>query len=587
MHQKLKYIWVHLWQSVFLVLTFWKKERVLAVISRQTGLEKPARVSKKWSWWRIATVVITLAPFAFYTVSLLRMMLATLLHPWELDQGEGHNVWSAWLLLQGRGPYLDLNHYPFYNSNYPPFHFVMMLPILALTGPSLFAGRLLADLCLFGLALAVFAIVWRYSRRNIWASVLAGLFVLANPYIYIFGTLATVNVSQVMLGAWGLYFLGVALDRLDENGAVLKREKVNYVALVAGLFFLLAAVYTKQQAVDAVAAGFLFLLWRRPVLAIISGVAYGAVGGLLFLLINAITDNQFYINLILVNVNDFSRRQLLDQVRAYAMLNAPLIILGAGYALTVVLSKGRVTLWLLYVVTTTGAAALVGKLGAGETYFYSSIAAVAIVAGLMWDWLDRRFFRSKSGKAYAVAGVALLLLTFQAVIFYHTPETPHPWKNFIKGHSGNYVLFGGLPDEAERARGQRISDMLGSVPQPVMTDEAGFVMPHGYEVVTNPSNIMVFNDAKYWKSAELESMVKVRCFSRIMMHGQFIPEVVKQHMYANYTRIETITLNRDPYYIWERNAPPDPATPACQIPQRYVENGYKQLRATSHEAEIK
>jgi hypothetical protein len=528
---------------------------------------------------KIAVAAVILLPLLFYTVSLLRIMGATLAFPWELDQGEGHNVWSAWLLMRGQGPYLDLNHYPFFDINYPPFHFVMMIPLLWVFGPSLLAGRLLADLCVFGLAAVVGAIVWRYSGRNRFATALGVLLILANPYLYIFGVIATVNVSQVMLGAWGLFCLGLALDRVEDDGRVVKADEIRWKPLIVGLVLLLAAIYTKQQAIDAVGTGFLFLLWRRPRLAIIAGLAFGAVGGGLFLLIDVVTANQFYINLIKVNINDFIKRQLLDQWTAYGLTHAPLLLLAAGYAWQTVRKKARLSLWLIYLVITTLGSALVGKFGAAETYFYSSIAAVAIGAALFsgeffrnnFNIADFSFLNFKKSApvpadssdqpapgparrvtfsgAFAIGTVALLVL--QNLIFYHTPETPHPWKDLIKGHSGNYVLFGTFPTEAEKAAGQRIADLVKASQPPIITEEASFAMVNGYEVVTNPSNILVYNQAGLWQSRELTQMVQNGCFSLIVLHGHFLPDVVQAQIPGKYRQVLTEHLPGGEYDVWQ------------------------------------
>lgn len=543
---------------------------------------------------KLAVAAVVLLPLLFYTVSLVRIMGATLAFPWELDQGEGHNVWSAWLLMRGQGPYLDLNHYPFFDINYPPFHFVMMIPLLWIFGPSLLAGRLLADLCVFGLAAAVGAIVWRYSRRNGFATALGTLLILANPYLYIFGVIATVNVSQVMLGAWGLFCLGLALDKIEADGKVVKAEKIAWKPLVTGLVLLLAAIYTKQQAIDAVGTGFLFFLWRRPKRAIVCGLIFGTVGGGLFLLIDLLTTHQFYINLIKVNINEFIKRQLLDQWTAYGLTHAPLLLLAAGYAWHTVRQKTRLSLWLLYLVITTLGSALVGKFGAAETYFYSSITSVAIAAALFCGDFFRNNFRiagfgfltfKKPAQTQAInpsqdpvqpsTGLsrkfnftgalttgAVVLLVLQNVIFYHTPETPHPWKDLIKGHSGNYVLFGTFPTEAEKAAGQRIADLVKSSKPPIITEEASFAMVNGYEVVTNPSNILVYNQAGLWQSRELTTMVQNGCFSLIVLHGHFLPDVVQAQIPGKYRQVLTEHLPGGEYDVWQllpggRTANPD------------------------------
>ncbi len=529
----------------------------------------------------LAGVTIVL-PLLFYAFSLLRLMMNITTYPWELDQGEGHNVWSAWLLWHGRGPYLDLNHYPFFGINYPPLHYVLMGPLLAIFGASLTAGRLLADLCVFGLAAGVGAGVWRYSRHHRWATGLAVLLMLANPYLYIFGTLATVNVSQVMFGLWGLYCLGWATEELTPTGQIVPRQRLNRTALGAGLVLLMAAVYTKQQAVDAVVAGFLFLLWRRPRLAILAGIGFGLLGGGLFLLLDRLTAHQFYINLVVVNLNDFLPRQLREQGLAYALTHAPLLLLAAGYGFLTLRVRSRLSLWLIYLVCTAAFSVTVGKFGASETYFYASIAAVAIAASLclahFWPEvapteppLMAEVVAEASATATRPNAINLVssrrtifwlivgLLWLQSLIFYHTPETPHPWQSLIKGHSGNYGLFGGLVTDTERAAGQRLADALRNAGPPVLTEEASFAMVNGYEVVTNPSNILVYNQAKQWQGMELTDLVKNRCFSAMLLHGHFLPDAVQQASQTNYRLDFSVKLSGGQYEIWLRRSPPDPA----------------------------
>ena len=174
----------------------------------------------------------------------------------------------------------------------------------------------------------------------------------------------------------------------SHRDGIIRRAKVNYPALLAGLALSLAALYTKQQALDAVVAGFLFVLWRRPKLAIVSAVGFGVIGGGLFLLIDWLTAHQFYTNLVKVNINDFLPRQLLDQGRAYILTHAPLLLLAAGYAIITLRKRGRLSLWLIYLLSTGAFSIAVGKFGASETYFYSSIAAVAVGASLLYAELS-------------------------------------------------------------------------------------------------------------------------------------------------------------------------------------------------------
>ena len=64
-------------------------------------------------------------------------------YPYDVDQGEGYDVNSGWLIAQGRPIYTDNNLYPYYSSNYPPLYSLALGLIVQETGPTLAAGRLL------------------------------------------------------------------------------------------------------------------------------------------------------------------------------------------------------------------------------------------------------------------------------------------------------------------------------------------------------------------------------------------------------------------------------------------------------------
>ena len=51
-------------------------------------------------------------------------------YPYDVDQGEGYDVNSGWLIAQGRPIYTDNEEYPYYSSNYPPVFSWLLAPIV-------------------------------------------------------------------------------------------------------------------------------------------------------------------------------------------------------------------------------------------------------------------------------------------------------------------------------------------------------------------------------------------------------------------------------------------------------------------------
>ena len=55
--------------------------------------------------------------------------------PFDLDQGEGYDAWSAWLINLGQLPYTSNADFPYYSSNYPPLWSYLVSIPMAWSGP--------------------------------------------------------------------------------------------------------------------------------------------------------------------------------------------------------------------------------------------------------------------------------------------------------------------------------------------------------------------------------------------------------------------------------------------------------------------
>ena len=66
--------------------------------------------------------------------------------PFDLDQGEGYDAWSAWLINLGQLPYTDNAAFPYYSSNYPPLWSYLVSIPMAWLGPGLLAARVVSTL---------------------------------------------------------------------------------------------------------------------------------------------------------------------------------------------------------------------------------------------------------------------------------------------------------------------------------------------------------------------------------------------------------------------------------------------------------
>src|SRR5438105_4542886 len=112
--------------------------------------------------WRLVGSRLVLAPpvlwpilalLLLYTMVYVQFAAQLALFPFDLDQGEGYDAWSAWLINIGQLPYSSNASYPYYSSNYPPLWSYLVSIPAAWLGPGLLPARLvstLAGLCAAG-----------------------------------------------------------------------------------------------------------------------------------------------------------------------------------------------------------------------------------------------------------------------------------------------------------------------------------------------------------------------------------------------------------------------------------------------------
>ena len=201
-----------------------------------------------------------------------------IVYPYDIDQGEGYDVNSGWLLAQGRPIYTDNSVYPYYSSNYPPVFSLLLAPIVAETGPVLGAGRGLSAAAAL-LTAATIAIVVHRRGAGLVAGATAGLFYLGSSYVYHVTPLARVNALAALFALVGLYCCMRADDRPTRPSSFVRRSSaLGRGWLVGAVVAFLLALFTKQTTLDAVAAGLLFLLWRDTRAGLVAGVTVGRSG---------------------------------------------------------------------------------------------------------------------------------------------------------------------------------------------------------------------------------------------------------------------------------------------------------------------
>lgn len=565
-------------------------------------MDAQARARRRLLLAIVPAALVTLIFLVYFAVYLVyaRSLFA---FPFDYDQGEGFEVYDAVRLARGEGIYLDNARFPFYASNYPPVYRLMLVPLIWLFGPQVWVGRVVA----FAASLVIGALIFLAARR-MWqleggeqraiaqlVPLLAALAFFAANYVYHVGPLARAHLPMVMFAFAGIYALARAFDSPPSsagedvgNGAPRpaprRGRRAFTVALGVGL--LLIAGFTKLQAVDALAAGFAFLLIHRPRWGGVALVAGGALTAVIVLGLNVLTAGQFWVNVVLANVNEYDIAVTWQTYAEWFRLQAVLIICSAIY----VVWDGRrairarslrpVTVWSLYFVAASAMGMLTGKWGAGPTYLIAAIAASCVcTVGLISRLAHRisrmthRPSRGESRDASAPLPFALpLALVLAASLFFvqstlnvHLPtsgrvfgaiarvigvaDAPSSYPPYPYYDSAGFTQLGHLLDPADVANGWALVEMIRQVEGPVWSEEAMLTLLAGKDVVTNPTQLLNLSKNGMLDTTHMIAMIERRAFGAVIFRALFYPEDVKAAIFRNYYWARSFRMNGFDYWV--------------------------------------
>lgn len=495
-----------------------------------------------------ALAVLVLLVYVGYLIIYLLYAGALFRWPFDYDQGEGFELHDALLYAHGEWPYRDNAVYPFYASNYPPLFHLLIVPLFALFGPQLVAGRVLS----FVATLLTGGVIFAVLRREVggwWLPALSGLAFWASNYVYQIGPLCRLHTTMVLFEL--LAIVCIANFEESEHG---RRN------LIWGLVFLLCAGYTKQLAVFTVLAALAYIFLRDIKKALLAGTALALAAGLIFWLLNTATAGQWWVNIIQANVNSFDYLMTISLLKQWFRLHPLLILLALGY-LIYELFWSRLSAYTLWFFFSLATGALSGKWGAGPGYFLTSIAAAALLSGLAVGRLQQLVAR-RGG--WTAAGFALLLplcYLMQSVLLLHLPTSGPFWTpvarvlgvdkavmagqcaDFAYYDSIGYTQLGHLPTAADYAAGAEIMRYVRAANGPVLSEEAMFSLLADKEVVTNPTQLRNLYENDLLDVTSLAERIYQQEFELIILRAQFYPDPILGAIWFSYAPVDEICMN--------------------------------------------
>lgn len=496
--------------------------------------------------------LLALAVFILYLVIYCVYALALFQFPYDYDQGEGFELNDSLLFSQGQWPYRSDEVYPFYSSNYPPLFHLLVIPLFAIFGPTLTAGRVLSFAATLLIAALVGWVVHSKTRDGPIAAI-SGLMVLASNFIYHVGPLFRQHMLMVLFELLAV----IAITHYDDP----KHGKRN---VVLAMLALLAAGYTKQLSVATVAAVLAFLLLRSPRKSIVAGLGLAVVAGGIFVWMNVATDGQWFLNTITANANAYDYRQALQLYGQFFSLHFWIAALAIGYSVYE-LYWDRLSAYTVWFVFAFANSALSGKWGAGESYFATAVVAACVLSGLaigkIKEHLPQRFPRM----AMIVGVLIPLLYLAQAWGVRHLP-TDGPVFGTVADLMGvgrgasvyagypyydaiGYTQVGHLPTDDDTVAGDKIAQMIRASNLPALTEEAMLALRAGQPVVTNPTQLLNLWNSDALDPTELIAAIDRQAFGLVVFRAQFYPPPVLQAIGARYAPVTDVTMNGFQYRI--------------------------------------
>ncbi|HLZ27869.1 MAG TPA: hypothetical protein VKV73_11170 [Chloroflexota bacterium] len=444
--------------------------------------------------------------------------------PFDLDQGEGYDAWSAWLINLGQLPYTSNAEFPYYSSNYPPLWSYLVSIPMAWSGPGLAPARLVSTISAIAAAGVLGIAAQRLSGRALAGALAAGFF-LASPYVFHTTPLARVNSFALLAAVVGLTLL----------------ERPTRRRVLLGSLALVAALFTKPTALDAVVAGVLSVLIRQPRLGLLSAGLIGGVGlaGLGTLI--ALTHGTFWLNVVAGNANPFDLGQLEAYLTNFSMLHCVLLALAAAECIWM-LRRRYWSPWALYALTASLATLSVAKWGAGESYFLGAIASISVLSAV---WVARFLDSAPAVSLRWGLGIALFI---QAVLLSHAALSDVlPWLP-DRGPQGAYL--GRAPTAEDNQAGLVLAAQIRQAAGPVLSEDPSFAVAAGRPLLANATHLRNLYLSGLWDPAPMVNDLQTHRYAMVILDAELYPEPVLAAIGHFYFQAGAVHVNGATYHVF-------------------------------------
>jgi hypothetical protein len=326
--------------------------------------------------------------------------------------------------------------------------------------------------------------------------------------------------------------------------------------VMLGTLALLAALFTKQTALDAMIACLAAAALIRPRLALEATLILIGTGTALLGTLQVVTEGAFWLNVVAGNANPFDSGQLLAYLWNFAEVH-PVLLALAAVECGLALRRRAWSPWVFYLPLAAVLALTVGKWGAGESYFLPLIAAGSVLGAsllarlaahattphaILDRWQPAQWFTHSH-----LRGAAALILLVQLLLFSHGPLTSLPGLP-DRGFQG--TLLGIAPSESDRNAGDQLVALLRTSNGPALVEDAGFLLAAGKPILANPTHLRNLYEAEQWDPTALVAMIRGREIGVVVLNAQLYPAPVLTAIGQSYYVDRSIHVRGAEYLVF-------------------------------------
>ncbi|MFW5980618.1 MAG: ArnT family glycosyltransferase [Halanaerobiaceae bacterium] len=420
-----------------------------------------------------------------YTGFFTYRSITSIIYPYQLDYGEGAILNQVNELIQGNSIYVSIDDYPFIQGNYPPVFHLFTIPGILLFGPNFFWPRFISVLSTFLIALFSGLIVKEISQNNL-LSVITGFLYLSIKYVFVWAPLARIDMMGVMFAVVGIYW-------------VLKYHNSKKL-FWANIFFLLA-VYTRQSLFAAPISAYIWLIIQNREKGIIHLKKFFISGFSLFIFLTVITRGQFFLHLVLYNMDETSwqtvQHYLSEQLSIY------LLLLLFGIMGIILLIKDKKILIPLYFLISFMFSLTIAKVGSNVNYLVEFYAALCISAVLFLHYLFIYVKQQKKLSVKILAVFGIVLFFFHIVTWYHIP------------YGQEWIETYGV--KRNQGKEKEVLTLIKNTEGPVISEDMGLLALSGKKVQFEPFEFTQLFNQGYWDQDLLLDDIEKGKFEQIII----------------------------------------------------------------------